>query len=104
MCRKLIKDLDTVERLPLNINVLYEVVERDPILKDISFDQDESDIESKLCEDHLHRIKHFYCSNHQSVFCRECIKDYHVDEECFVVDLYEIEKMRKLQRLNMKAN
>ena len=39
---------------------------------------------------------HFYCSNHLTVFCRECIKEDHTDEKCFVVDLYEIEKMRKL--------
>jgi hypothetical protein len=38
LCKKLIKNLDNVEKLPLNINILYEVVEKDPILKDISFD------------------------------------------------------------------
>ena len=47
---------------------------------------------------------HFYCSNHETVFCRECIKDSHTDDECFVVDLYEIEKMRKLQSQNMTYN
>lgn len=39
---------------------------------------------------------HFYCSSHLTVFCRECIKESHYEENCFVVDLYEIEKMRKL--------
>jgi hypothetical protein len=79
----------------LNINILYEVVERDPILASIDFD-DESEMDGKLCHDHQGRIMHFYCSNHKTIFCRECIKDQHTDEECFVVDLYEIEKMRKL--------
>ena len=52
MCRKLIKNLESVERLPLNINILYEVVERDPILSKINFEEDDSqeDLEAKLCE------------------------------------------------------
>lgn len=47
---------------------------------------------------------HFYCSEHASIFCRECIKDVHNLEACFVVDLYEIEKMRKLQKQNNELN
>ncbi len=92
-----------MERLPLNINILYEVVERDSILANIDYD-DESEIDTKLCSTHDGRIKHFYCSNHQTVFCRECIKEEHTDDDCFVVDLYEIEKMRKLQSQNMAYN
>jgi hypothetical protein len=64
----------------------------------------DENIENKLCDQHMQRVKHFYCSNHQTVFCRECIKEFHVDEDCFVVDLYEIEKMRKLQRGNLAYN
>jgi hypothetical protein len=40
ICRKLIKNLESVERLPLNINILYEAVERDPILAQIEFDEE----------------------------------------------------------------
>lgn len=47
---------------------------------------------------------HFYCSNHRTIFCRECIQVDHTDEKCFVVDLYEIEKMRKLQGQNILLN
>ena len=47
---------------------------------------------------------HFYCSSHLTVFCRECIKELHYEENCFVVDLYEIEKMRKLQIQNVTYN
>lgn len=47
---------------------------------------------------------HFYCSNHRTIFCRECIQVDHTDEKCFVVDLYEIEKMRKLQGQNIAMN
>ena len=94
--------MDSVERLPLNINVLYEVVERDPILSEIDYeDEDLESIETKLCMKHGgQRVMHFYCSNHATVFCRECIKEEHTEERCFVVDLYEIEKMRKLQSMN----
>ena len=93
ICRKLIKQLESAERLPLNINILYEVVEKDPILARTSFDfedEDEESLSEKLCEVHPERVKHFYCSNHLNIFCRECIKPLHGDDECFVVDLYEI--------------
>lgn len=99
ICRKLIKQLESAERLPLNINILYEVVEKDPILSKVNFDFDEEDDEQlaeKLCDNHQERVKHFYCSNHLTVFCRECIKQFHSDDECFVVDLYEIQRMRQL--------
>lgn len=66
--------------------------------------EDEQCIESLLCEAHDNRVQHFYCSNHGTVFCRECIKEDHTDERCFVVDLYEIEKMRKMHKANIDKN
>ena len=103
ICRKLVKQVESVDKLPLNFNILYEIVERDYILRDINF-EDESCIDCLLCEKHDQRVQHFYCSNHLTVFCRECIKEDHTDERCFVVDLYEIEKMRKMHRLNQQMN
>ena len=41
ICRKLVKQLESAERLPLNINILYEVVEKDPILSKTNFDFEE---------------------------------------------------------------
>ena len=102
ICRKLIKNLDSAERLPLNINILFEIVQKDKMLKDCNFDfdgeqnLDEADMKGKFCTEHEDRIMHFYCSNHKTMFCRECIKMYHSDDECFVVDLYEIQRMRQL--------
>ena len=55
ICRKLIKQLESAERLPLNINILYEVVSKDPILAKISFDfedEDEETFSEKVCELH----------------------------------------------------
>jgi hypothetical protein len=53
ICRKLIKNLESVERLPLNINILYEVVERDPLLSSLDFDDDDLEsIETKVCHKH----------------------------------------------------
>lgn len=107
ICKKLVKNLETPERLPLNINILYEVVESDDLLSKIDFDDIEGQngiSEDKLCVPHGQRIMHFYCSNHKTVFCRECIQVEHTDEKCFVVDLYEIEKMRKLQSQNDSSN
>ena len=87
------------------MNILYEVIQKDPSLADVEFDfEDEDEMADKLCEKHSDRINHFYCSNHQTVFCRECIRVDHTDAECFVVDLYEIQKMRDLQKQNMKKN
>ena len=103
ICRKLVKQIDSVDKLPLNFNILYEIVERDSILRDINF-EDEEIIDCLLCDKHDQRVQHFYCSNHLTVFCRECIKEDHTDERCFVVDLYEIEKMRKMHRLNQQMN
>jgi hypothetical protein len=51
LCRKLVKQLESVERLPLNINILYEVVERDPLLSNLDFENEE-DLETKLCRGH----------------------------------------------------
>jgi hypothetical protein len=57
ICRKLIKNLENVEKLPLNINILYEVVERDPILQNTQFDEEmlenDDNIEEKLCLEHM---------------------------------------------------
>ena len=36
LCRKLIRGIDSIERLPLNINILYEIVEKDPILAKVN--------------------------------------------------------------------
>ena len=48
ICRKLIKNLDSAERLPLNINILYEVVEKDKQLAELNFDFDDEDEESMI--------------------------------------------------------
>jgi hypothetical protein len=35
-----VKNIESPERLPLNINILFEVVERDPLLSGIDFDDE----------------------------------------------------------------
>ena len=103
VCNKLMKNLETIERLPLNIDILHELVESDPILATITFAENEED-EDKLCELHQERIKHFFCSNHRTIFCRECITVDHTEEACFVVDLYEIQKMKQIHKQNIINN
>jgi len=39
MCRKLLKGVDSVDKLPLNFNILYEVVTRDPLLSRVNFEK-----------------------------------------------------------------
>lgn len=103
ICRKLVKNLDSADRLPLNFNILNEIVERDPVLRELNF-EDEDCIECLLDPKHDNRVMHFYCSYHGTVFCRESIREEHTHEQCFVVDLYEIEKMRKMHKSNVTKN
>ena len=103
ICGKLMKGLENAERLPLNLNILHEIVESDPLLAEIDFPDDTED-EENLCEKHQDRVRHFFCSKHRTIFCRECIKLDHTDEECFVVDLYEIQKMKQICTQNMINN
>ena len=100
VCKKLIKNLESVDKLPLNINILYEIAENDEILEKIKFDKE--DETSNLCTKHSDRVSHFFCSKHRTIFCRECIKIDHTDDSCFVVDLYEIQKMKQIHFKNMK--
>lgn len=51
ICRKLVKQVESVDKLPLNFNILYEIVERDSILRDINF-EDEECIDCLLCDKH----------------------------------------------------
>ena len=53
ICRKLVKQLESAERLPLNINILYEVVEKDPILSKTNFDFEEAGAQGDEDEDSL---------------------------------------------------
>ena len=101
LCHKLIKNLANIDSLPLNMNILYEIIEKDDILSKVEYDfEDEEEMNSKLCSEHGDRVMHFFCSNHETIFCRECISEKHGERECFVVDLYEIQKMRDLQKQN----
>ena len=56
------------------MNILYEIIEKDDTLSKIEFDFDnDEEMNGKLCAEHEDRVKHFYCSNHQTIFCWECI-------------------------------
>lgn len=39
MCRKLLKHCESVDKLPLNFNILYEVVTKDPLLSRVNFEK-----------------------------------------------------------------
>ena len=39
MCRKLLKNVESVDKLPLNFNILYELVSKDPLLSKVNFDK-----------------------------------------------------------------
>lgn len=94
-CKKLVKYLDNVELLPLNINLFSESVVNTKNLLDL-INEDSSNGLSSQCQYHPEKQKHFYCSYHESNFCRECIKTYHKDDKCCVVDLADISKLYNL--------
>ena len=61
-CRKLVKNLDNVETLPLNLSIFGEIVKNDPVImllidpsSDISF--------SSSCNQHPEKQKHYSCTD-----------------------------------------
>ena len=102
-CKKLVKNLESVEQLPLNICIFSETVMTDPVLL-VLLDPDSSISYNSDCEFHQEKQKHFYCSYHETNFCRECIKQYHKDDKCCVVDLYDINKLYQLNDQNLYKN
>jgi hypothetical protein len=102
-CLKLVKNLENVEQLPLNIDIFHEIVHNDTKLLDM-IEPEGKDSYSNFCTHHLEKQKHFYCSFHKVNFCRECIKIYHRDDKCCVVDLYDISKLYNLQEQNIYKN
>ena len=53
---------------------------------------------------HSEKQKHFFCSFHEINFCRECIKSFHRDDKCCVVDLFDINKLYNLNEQNQYKN
>ena len=105
-CKKLINNIDSpakIESLPLNLNIFGELVKTDPFVM-LLIDQDNPNNLTSLCSKHPEKQKHFYCSYHEQNFCRECIKNSHKQNECCVVDLYDIDKLYQLNEQNIKKN
>ena len=109
LCRKLVKHVDNIEQLPLNIEIFGEIVAKSKrIINFLEPDSDESYL--RLCKIHFEKQKHFYCSYHDCNFCRECIKSFHKDMKCCIVDICDIRKIffifediRKRNELLIKA-
>jgi hypothetical protein len=102
-CKKLVKNLESVEQLPLNINIFNEVVDNDHKLLNM-LDPDYKNSYVSSCNIHPEKQKHFYCSYHKINFCRECIKLYHRDDKCCVVDIFDINKLYQLHENNKYKN
>jgi hypothetical protein len=102
-CKKLVKNLESVEQLPLNINIFNEVVDNDHKLLNM-LDPDYKNSYVSSCNIHIEKQKHFYCSYHKINFCRECIKLYHRDDKCCVVDIFDINKLYQLHENNKYKN
>ena len=111
-CRKVLKKVQSIEKLPLNMDILYEVINNDKFLGKLDLntlypaeDEDNSTLDIKFkCLAHDDRVRHFYCAHHGVLCCRECIPLKHIQVQCFVVDLYEIHKMKQIHAHNMHNN
>jgi len=136
LCLKLIKNIDSLDRLPVNHTIFSKMAEelKEKSRKDghisriqkidefthekfmapmtaalqgkkkaeeeVEYNdynagagdvKDPQDIEWEYCGYHTDRIKHFFCTTHQSVICRVCSEVMHARPECKIVDLYETE-------------
>ena len=105
-CKKLINNIDSpvkIESLPLNLNIFGELVKTDPVVM-MLIDPENPNSLTSLCSIHPEKQKYFYCSYHETNFCRECIKSFHKLNECCVVDLYDIDKLYQLNEQNIRKN
>ena len=102
-CKKLVKHLDSVETLPLNIPLFSEIVKNDPKISTY-IEPNSNDSFTAICAHHNEKQKHFFCSFHNTNFCRECIKQFHRDDNCCVVDLFDIHKLYLLNEQNTAKN
>lgn len=102
-CKKLVKNLESVELLPLNICIFSESISNNDVLLNL-LDSDSEENQSSDCKLHKEKQKHFYCSSHGTNFCRECIKKFHKEENCCVVDLFDINKLFQLNNSNVVKN
>jgi hypothetical protein len=102
-CKKLVKNLESVEQLPLNISIFAELIDMDRTMLNI-LDLDNSNSYISNCRYHPEKQRHFYCSYHVINFCRECIKAYHRENKCCVVDVNDINKLYQLNEQNKYKN
>ncbi len=102
-CKKLVKNLESVETLPLNITIFGEIVTNDPLIL-MLIDIEAPTSYTSICNLHEEKQKHFFCSYHEINFCRECIKLSHKDDKCCVIDLCDISKLFLLNEQNIYKN
>ena len=102
-CSKLVKKLDNVEILPLNINIFAEVVQKNAKLQDMLVPDNELHYHNS-CGDHSENKRHLYCSFHNTNFCRTCMNTKHKDNKCCVVELNDINKLFQLFEQNQMKN
>lgn len=103
-CKKLVKYLDSVEQLPLNINLFSESIVNNPKLLEMLDENSDTGLVG-MCQIHPEKQLHFYCSFHKVNFCRECIKiDHKESTKCCVVDLFDISKLFNLFEQNLEKN
>ena len=102
-CKKLVKHLVSIENLTLNIPIFSEIVRNDEKLLHYIKTDNNDELMVDYCEKHSRR-KHFYCSFHNINFCRECIRQFHKDDRCCVVDLSDIQKIYSLNEQSIRRN
>ena len=106
-CKKLVY-VESIEDLPMNYCIFWETIQTDPKLKALFEIKIENSVERVIylvpCKKHKEKKTHFYCSFHEVIICRECIKPYHNGKKCCVVDLRDIYDIIELIEGNNQNN
>ncbi len=117
MCLQLVKQLDSIERLPINHTIFTHLTEKDKkqaakanlsplignpqehLFSEFERSQKEAHLRDRpprvdpdsglmFCVFHPDRVEHFFCTTHHSAGCRVCSEVGHSKPTCKVVDLY----------------
>lgn len=91
-CKKLINNMSNSKMLPVNYPLMGEIIGNDPVIMLLLEGQSSMSMYSS-CSIHPEKQKHYYCTFHETNFCKECKHPLHKQSECQVADLYELDQI-----------
>ena len=67
---------------------------RQPEIQQVPHDPLQTSDSTKLCENHLGEPLEFYCKNHETYLCKDCVKFEHEGSSCSVCSIRDLKKPR----------